>query len=105
MKTLTKKMYINQVLLVKILLLLISLLVVAYLYFINSISFTTASYEKTRLKISYAQSEIAELESSLIQFRRNLDMESGLEIGLVSANVSETIFVNRTTPTRLTINE
>jgi hypothetical protein len=105
MKTVAKKINISQIQLVKILAALVVLLMVTYLYFVQSTAFSAAAYESLTERITETQSEIGELELAFIEKNRSIDRDMASEFSLVVTNDSDTSFTKRTTGTKLTLNE
>ena len=104
--TLTKvQSYIDQVKIVKILLLSIILMIFTYVYLINSIVFNVASHQKMASQISIIQSEVSDLELSFIEKNKDIKKEMAVNYGLTNNIEKDTIFVLRGEGTRLTFNE
>jgi len=105
MNTVNKKININQIQLVKILAALVVLLMLTYLYFVNSTAFAAASYESFTDKITEAQSEIGELELAYIEKNRSIDRSMATKFGLIETSDSNIAFAKRAGGTKLTFNE
>ncbi len=105
MKKLVKKININQIRTMNVLLLTSVMLIVGYLYLVNSIAFTTANYEKVSKNISNIQTEIAMFEATLINTTKIVTLETGYEMNLVKSSIADATFIDRAPNTILTVNE
>ncbi|HMP67416.1 MAG TPA: hypothetical protein PKA60_01565 [Candidatus Paceibacterota bacterium] len=76
-----------------------------YVYFINSISFSTADRQNTFEMISVRQSEIGDLENKLISDTRKINIQMASAMGLSKSVVNEAIVIVRESSNRLTLNE
>lgn len=95
----------SQIIITRILFLIILSSMFLYVYFINSISFSTADRQNTFEMISVRQSEIGDLENKLISDTRKINIQMASAMGLSKSVVNEAIVIVRESSNRLTLNE
>jgi hypothetical protein len=100
-----KKLNINQIVTLRVLVVSVFALMFAYLYFVNSTAFSAASYERISDNIIETQSEIGELELVFIEKNRAIEKEMSEEFALVKTAQSDLAFTKRNIATKLTFNE
>lgn len=105
MKTAISKLNINQVIVLRSLVIAVFAFMFAYLYFVNSTAFSAAAYERISDDILESQSEIGELELVYIEKTRGIERELGEEFALVKTADENQVFTKRNVATKLTFNE
>jgi hypothetical protein len=105
MTTLLYKITYAQKTIVHTLIAVAVLLVIGYLYTVNSAAFNAAAHERMSDRIAEMQSRIGELELSFIEKNATIDRNLASNFGLVQADESAKIFVARNSDTKLSFNE
>ncbi len=105
MTTTKLKLNMNRVLLTRTLMVAIFCTAVLYVYFVGAIAFAAETRSQISDSISQYQSEISELEFSLINEARSINRASAVGMGLVQSVENEVVVVMRDSKTRLTFNE
>lgn len=105
MTTLFYKITYAQKTIIRSLLVTMGLLIVGYLYVVNSAAFNAAAYERTADRIAEVQSRIGELELSFIEKNATIDKSLASDFDLVRADESAKIFVARNQTSKLSFNE
>jgi len=100
-----KKININQIVVLKTLVVSVFVLMFAYLYFVNSTAFSAANYERTTDDLIETQSEIGELELVFIEKNRGIDRDMQQDFSLIETPQSNLVFAKRNVGTKLTFNE
>lgn len=101
----SKKLNINQIAILKTLVVAVFALMFAYLYFVNSTAFSAANYERTSDDLIETQSEIGELELVFIEKNREIDRDMSEDFALIETSQSDLAFAKRSVGTKLTFNE
>jgi serine protease inhibitor ecotin len=96
---------IDDALCVKILIGAVVFTAFMYVYMVNSIAFNASSYQSVVKSASILQSQIGQLESSLIAENRKIEKSLAVEFGLSKTVENEANILVRESNTRLTLNE
>ena len=101
----TNKLKLNQVRLVQCLFLAVVTSIFGYVYMVNMITFDIAQKGKIANELAVVNSQIGDLEFSIIEAKKELTAELAKEFNLIQEIENDTIFVLRGKNTRLTFNE
>lgn len=101
----TSKIKINQIQLIQGMTVAIFVSIFAYVYMVNMITFDIAQKGKVANEIAVINSQIGDLEFSIIEKRKELNEVVAKEFNLTQKIENDTIFVLRGKNTRLTFNE
>ena len=105
MKTNKLKINISQVRTIQCMFLAIIVSVFGYVYMVNMITFDIAQKGKTTNEIALVNSQIGDLEFTIIESKKEMTQELAKEFNLTQKIENDTIFVLRGKNTRLTFNE
>jgi hypothetical protein len=96
---------INQVIVIRSLVVAVFVLMFTYLHLVSSTAFSAAAYERISDDIIETQSGIGELELVYIEKTRGIERELGEDFALVKTAESDLAFTKRNIATKLTFNE
>ncbi len=105
MTTLLYKITYAQKTIIHSLIAAVVLLIVGYLYTVNSAAFNAAAHERMSDRIAEMQSRIGELELSFIEKNATIDRNLASDFNLVKADESAKTFVARNQTSKLSFNE
>jgi len=105
MKTNKLKLNINRIRSIQCLFLAIIVSIFGYVYMVNMIAFDIAQKGKIANEIAVVNSQIGDLEFSIIESKKEMTEDLAKEFNLTQEIENDTIFVLRGKNTRLTFNE